>query len=601
MDYVSGHSRTMLFADPRAVTAARVLRVLGPVGIASGQHARIFPAGKPTALLAALLLRPNTVVPAERLKAAVWNRDPHLPPNAALHTCVRRLRQMLHAEGLPYDVVQSVAGGYRVDADPTTCDLLRFRALVTAALDGTDPRAQAGLLREALREWRGPLLANVDSDLLHRDEVPRLIEERLAACERVIDIELTLGRCGEVLGELWELTRAHPARERFWEQLIEALYRTGRQVEALSEYRGVKGHLRDHLGVDPGPALQRLELAILRGDRLAADSEPPAATRAVRAPLPAPPRPAPSFVGRADLVADLSAALAGPSRSPGPLTVVLSGPPGIGKTALALHLADVLRDHFAGGRLAVRATHPDGSPRPVDDLRAELTATDVTGPRLLILDDVVDAETARELTAAGPGDATVVTSRLSLVALVATHGAQVRRPGPLTPAESAAFLTDVLGGQRVALENDAAARLAAVCEHYPLALRIASTRLLTRPLLSIADYVAWLKEDPVARLTVGQDSRLAIAGVFGAALHRIEPALATAFLRLGAAPLGAAGFSADDCGAVLAGRPGSPEETLHRLADAGFLEEGKPGQFHLHGLLRLYAAASNRPPAGDLP
>ncbi|WP_084653672.1 BTAD domain-containing putative transcriptional regulator [Nocardioides insulae] len=585
MEQLSSSLRSTLLAEPSG--PAQVFRVLGPVALGRGEDTRLLPAGKPTTLLAALLLRPNTVVSTGRLKAAVWNHEPHLAANAALHTCVRRLRRALAEEGLPYDTVRAEAGGYRIDADARTCDLLRFRGLVAAARVEGDLPTELGMLREALHEWRGPLLGNVDSDLLHRDEVPRLVEERLAAHERAIDIDLTLGRCREVMAELWDLTRSHPDRERFWEQLIEALYRTGRQAEALAEYRGIKGHLRDQLGIDPGPALRRLELAILRGSELGTPvADVAVTTPSPRRALPAP-RSAPSFVGRADLVADLSALL---TETQG-VTVVLSGPPGIGKTALALHLAGELRDRFAGGCLAIRTTHPDGTPRPMSDLQAEAAPDEPDAPRLLILDDVVDADIAREL--AGPADTTLVTSRLSLAGLVATHGARVRRPDRFTPAESAAFIRDVLGVDRVAREADAAARLAELCDHFPLALRIAATRLLTRPLLSVADFVAWLEEDPVQRLSVGHENRLAITGVLGAALHRLEPALAEAFLRLGADPVTAGGFSGADAAGVLSGAPGGPSAALHRLADAGFLEEDRPGHFHIHGLLRLFAKASN--------
>jgi DNA-binding SARP family transcriptional activator len=582
-------------STPRA--AGPVFRVLGPVGL--GAEGRMLAPGKPTTLLAALLLRPNVVVSAERLKAAVWNRESPLT-NTALHTCVRRLRRELQAAGLPYETVRAEAGGYRIDVDPTTSDLLRFRQLVEVARAETDPVAQLGLLREALGEWRGSVLANVDSDLLHRDEVPRLTEERLAAHERAVDLELELGRCREVLAELWELTRTYPDRERFWEQLIEALYRSGRQAEALAEYRGVKDHLRDQLGIDPGPALQRLELAILRGAEMGRSApEPKRGQRtAPRSPLPAPPLPAPSFICRDALCARLAADVA----SPGATTVLISGPPGIGKSALALHVAELLSDRFSGGRVAVRTTQADGSPRPLAELRAETECgfqAAGSGPRLLVLDDVVDAETARALAVTGPDDATVVTSRLSLAGLVATHGAHVYRPGPFAPVESMAFLREVLGADRIGREEGPAAVLAELCGHYPLALRIATTRLLTRPLLSIADYADWLRVDPVHRLTVGADHRLAVGAVLQGALGRLETGLAEAFVRLGSEVPVAGTFSAVDCKPALDGWPAGAEDGLRRLADAGFLEEDQPDRFYLHELLRTFAAASNRPPMGE--
>ena len=122
------------------------------------------------------------------------------------------------------------------------------------------------------------MLSNVHSDTLHREVVPRLAEERLRAVERVFEIELGFGRSGQVIAELWPVARAHPAHERLWAQLIEALHRTGRRADALSEYRTVKTYLRDELGVDPGPALRRLEIAVLRGDEMTAvPARPPRA------------------------------------------------------------------------------------------------------------------------------------------------------------------------------------------------------------------------------------------------------------------------------------------------------------------------------------
>jgi DNA-binding SARP family transcriptional activator len=564
-------SPVLTLAPPRTSPVPMVrFGVLGPVVLDRGGHVAVLPAGKPTTLLACLLLRPNTVVSVERLKTAGWEH--HRLSNTTLHTTVRRLRRLLESHGVSPDVVHAEAGGYRIAVEPRALDLTRFRDQVRSARSQDDPVAELVQLREALSEWRGPLLTNVSSAVLHRDHVPFLLEERLSAEERAVDLELRLGRCREVLAELWQLTRAHPDRERFWEQLIEALYRTGRQAEALAEYRGVKGHLRDHLGIDPGPALQRLELTILRGDDVT-PVEPPVVT-APRPALPTSPLAAPTFVGHRALCTDLTAVLTG--GAPDSTTVVLSGPPGIGKTALALHVAEQARDRFPGGQVAVRMTHPDGSARPPAELAAEVSsATDPARPRLVILDDVVDADVVHQVAPAGPRDATVLTSRLSLAGVVATRrGTHVRRVGVLGAEEAHEFLTAFLGADRVARERDAAVSLASLCDHYPLALRIATTRLLTRPLLGVDDYVTWLAADPVRRLSLGIDDKLSLTSMLGAALHRLEPPLADAFLRIGRSYAEAAR---------------TPEDVLHRLADAGFLEEEQPGRFRMHSLLRLFA------------
>ncbi|MGW3246231.1 AfsR/SARP family transcriptional regulator [Streptomyces sp. NPDC001070] len=244
--------------------------MLGPVRLAGGGNVVALQPSKPANLLAALLLHPNSTVSAEFLQRVVWGEEQPVSARSALHTCVQRLRQLFAKYGIAGTLIEAVPGGYRIGADAGSLDLIAFRDLLRGAEEAPDPERELRILRAALALWQGPLLANIHSDILQREVVPRLTEERLRAMERVFDIELALGRCRQVLAELWPVARSHPAHEPFWAQLVQALHRTGRRAEALSEYRVVKQYLRTELGVDPGPALQRLELAVLRGDDLSA-------------------------------------------------------------------------------------------------------------------------------------------------------------------------------------------------------------------------------------------------------------------------------------------------------------------------------------------
>ncbi|ACU72590.1 transcriptional regulator, SARP family [Catenulispora acidiphila DSM 44928] len=240
--------------------------LLGPLSIAAqGTIAPLQPS-RPATLLATLLLHPNSVVSIGALVRAVWDEEPPVSAKAALHTCVQRLRRLFAKYGVPGGEIEAVSGGYRIAAQAETLDLMRFRGLAARAHAAADPQAELALLREALALWRGPALSNVRSQVLHREEVPALDEERLSVVERVFDLEIALDRRREVLPELFTATRAHPTHEHFWEQLIESLYRTGRRAEALGEYRRIKRYLREQLGVDPGAALQQLELMVLRGN-----------------------------------------------------------------------------------------------------------------------------------------------------------------------------------------------------------------------------------------------------------------------------------------------------------------------------------------------
>lgn len=262
-------------------------QVLGPVAVSHGENVAVLQPSRPATLLAMLLLRPNTVVSADALVRAIWDGEPPATAKAALQTCVLRLRRLFAKHGMAGTSIEAVAGGYRLAAGPQSLDLLRFRELARAGHAERQPEAQLRLLRAALALWHGPLLANVHSDVVHREEVPRLNEEWLRTAERAFDIELALDRCREILPELLAAANSHPAHERFWEQLIEALYRTGRRAQALSEYQRVKAHLREELGMDPGPGLRSLELRVLRGEDLGstaeADGRWPAARRAAPA------------------------------------------------------------------------------------------------------------------------------------------------------------------------------------------------------------------------------------------------------------------------------------------------------------------------------
>ncbi|MGW1885942.1 BTAD domain-containing putative transcriptional regulator [Streptomyces sp. NPDC001970] len=632
--------------------------LLGPLSICDGPSTVVLPPSKPTILLASLLLHSNTVVSVEYLQRAMWGEEQPATARAALQTCVLRLRRLFVKHGVTETPIEAVPGGYRITAGPNALDLIDFRERVRFAAGAAHDRdKELYTLKEALTLWQGPLLANVRSDVLQRDEVPRLAEERLRSVERVCDLQLELGFSGDALVELWSATRAYPGHERFREQLIEALYRTGRQTEALAEYRKVKEYLRSELGVDPSPALRELELAILRGEDLGrrpgerqertVSLRPALAGAAVvRGELMAAPtadadrtavgtagtthhsgpsvvagRPGstadpgrtghtvaapeapfaetsfvtavpvvPSFTGRAAEAAAIAARLV-EQGGPEPVTVLVSGAPGIGKSALAQHVAHLVRDSFPAGRLFVSMVRPDGTPRTAAEAAGAVTAalrdSEPEGRALLVLDDVVDPDQVRPLLHIRPDVATVVTSRMGLAGLIATHGGWVQRLAPLDEEESLELLQATLGADRVAAEPEAARQLAEACGHYPLALRIVTARLLTRPALSLADCAAWLGEDPLAGLSLPGSPHLSVGHVLASALDRLGPQAAEAFLHVGR--LGQEKFHATDCSALLGLPVGETEDVLERLADAGLLEEGPPGPYRTHELLRVYA------------
>lgn len=238
-------------------------RLLGPVEVVrAGEQIRL--RGRTLAVLAGLLLSPNKTISADELAALVWEERLPDDPRSALFTTVYRLRRRIGAAA-----VESIGGGYRINVESTQLDLLRFNELAAAATTAGSEGDIEGALSyydEALRLWRGAPLSNLDAPALRRDAESSLTELLLTTCERWAQYSLDLGRVDAVVARLTVLVSAHPFRERLAGQLITALFRGGRQAEALAAYERVRDHLRQELGVTPGKTLQELHLRILRSD-----------------------------------------------------------------------------------------------------------------------------------------------------------------------------------------------------------------------------------------------------------------------------------------------------------------------------------------------
>ena len=242
-------------------------RILGPLEVWDDGGEVSLGGPKPRALLAGLLLHPNEVVPADRLIDELWGEDSPEDAAAALRVNVSRLRK-----ALPQDVLTTRSPGYVIRVEPDELDLHRFERLVDEgrSLLARGLAADASVrLRDALALWRGPALAEFAYESFAQSAIARLEEIRLAAVELRIDADLALGRHAELVGELEALVAEHPLRERLRRCLMTALYQSGRQAEALDAYQEARRALVDELGIDPSPALQELERAILRQEPVA--------------------------------------------------------------------------------------------------------------------------------------------------------------------------------------------------------------------------------------------------------------------------------------------------------------------------------------------
>jgi len=316
-------------------------RILGPVEAVADAGPLPLGAPKQRALLAFLLLNANTVVSRDRLVDALWGASPPRAAVSSLQVYIHGLRRAVGA-----DRIETHGTGYRLRLDPAELDFAGFERLVeraTEAFAAGRPADAAEDLRRALGLWAGSPLADLGGEPMAEAEAAQLEERRLRALELLHDAELALGRHDELVPELERLVAAEPYRERFRAQHVLALYRAGRQTDALEAYRAARELLVHELGVDPGPELQELERRILRHDPALAAPE---AQAPARVQLPAAPTP---LVGRRLEVAAVTALL----RRDDVRLVTLTGPGGAGKTRLALAAAGELGPELRDGALFV--------------------------------------------------------------------------------------------------------------------------------------------------------------------------------------------------------------------------------------------------------
>ncbi|MEU0439681.1 BTAD domain-containing putative transcriptional regulator [Streptomyces sp. NPDC006186] len=579
--------------------------VLGPVRAWRGEEP--LPTGSPQqrALLAALLLREGRTATAAELIDALWGEKPPQQALAAVRTYASRLRKALDP-----GVLVSESGGYAVRGlgdgalDVTTAQDLAAQAEKARAA-GDLCRARE-LLGEALALWDGEALAGVPGPYAETQRV-RLEEWRLQLLETRLDMDLEQGCHAETVSELTALTAAHPLRERLRELLMLALYRSGRQAEALAVYADTRRLLADELGVDPRPGLRELQERILRADPGLAEPAAPSEKPAVAAVRPAQlPATVPDFTGRAAFVRELSDILA---TAEGKVMAVsaLAGIGGVGKTTLAVHIAHQARAAFPDGQLYVdlqgagpRAAEPEtvlGSflralgtadsaiPDTLEE-RAALYRSVLDGRRVLVLlDNAKDAAQVRPLLPGTEGCAALVTSRVRMVDLAGAHLVDL---DVMSPDEALALFTKIVGEERVASEREAALDVVAACGFLPLAIRIAASRLASRRTWTVSVLAAKLADER-RRLDELQAGDLAVKATFELGYGALDPAQARAFRLLGLAD--GPDISLAAAAAVLDLDEEATEDLLESLVDTSLLESAAPGRYRFHDLVRLYARA----------
>ena len=579
--------------------------VLGPLLVeVDGQPVPPPGSGVVRGLLGVLLLAGGRPLTAEQLIELVWADRAERTGRGPVQAAVSRLRDWLGR--LPGDAprVEYDSGGYRLALPAETVDAGRFRALVLRAATADDPTARCELLDTALTLRRGPILA----DLVSVDRAGSLLRETEDAVRRAAvgfaEAAIAAGRPGSALPRLAVLAGEHPLDEELQAVLIELLSADGRPADALRHYQKVRERITDEIGVEPGARVRRAYLTVLARDR---DHGPgPLVETAMPPPAQLPPDIA-DFTGR-DADADLLTR--GLEETGAPAVTAISGPGGVGKTALAVHVAHRLAARFPGGQLYADLGAELSEPAdPARVLGGFLAALGIAGPavpealeertalfrsllagrRVLIVADNASSEgQVRPLLPGSPGSAVIVTSRAHLAGLESARPVEL---GVFGVHEATGLLSRIAGADRIAAEPEAAEEIARLCAYVPLAVRIAGARLAGRRQWSLA-YLAARLGDERRRLDELSAGDLAIRAGFAVSYSRLAGDTRRLFRLLGL--LDVTDFAGWVAAALLDVTVDRAQAHLEALVDAQLLDIGIPDpagglRYRCHDLVRLYA------------
>jgi DNA-binding SARP family transcriptional activator/DNA polymerase III delta prime subunit len=563
--------------------------VLGPLTVVRRGEELALPAGQQL-VLGLLALAGGALVPRDQIIDALWDEQPPSSATAIIQTYVSRLRRALDDDVLVRD-----GSGYRLDVPVSELDLLEFRHLLGKARTAS-PAEACEAYEQALALWRGDPLAGVDFDRGYPALVT-LAAERAAATLRYAEVAAELGRHDRVLPHLRAQAARDPLDEASHAWLMIALAVTGRQAEALEVHEQLRRRLDEELGILPGPALREAQDKVLRQQIPAAEPDLPVFQ------LPAAPA---DFSGREPERARLSSAI---TSSAGVPVAVVSGPPGVGKTSLALHVAQQIRARFPDGQLWVHLAGTLARPRDTCEVLGEfLRALGVHGSAvppllseravcyrsrladrriLIVADDAATAEQVRPLIPGTAGSALLVTSRSRLEGL---DGAHLMPLDVMTAVDAADLLTRIVGQERVTVDRESADSLVQACGALPLALRIAGAKLAARPSWPLAVMVRRIT-GAHGRLDELESADLSVRGCIASSYQWLPERSRRAFRLL--ALLGPADFAEWVAGALL----GEPDagDVISQLADRSLLtplgpdSTGEP-RYRLHDLLRDFAA-----------
>lgn len=580
-------------------------RLLGPLDVSGPGGPLPALAPRQQVVLAMLLLEANRVVPVDRLIRAVWGEDPPPTAKAQIHICISSLRRLLGGIGVA-GAIATRPPGYSISLPEEDLDLRAFERLARdgrAACAGERLAEAAQAYGAALALWRGDPLAGVSSELV-TSITARLVERRLRVIEEFSDVRLRLGDHHLLVDELSEVAAANPLHERLQAQFMVALSRAGRRTEALSCFRRTRDRFVEELGMEPGAELQRVMRMILSGDG-EEQAGPKPLTDIANVPRQLPARIG-DVVGRAELCIRARATLdAEPDVARGIRMVVLTGSAGMGKTALALHIAHEVCASFPHGQLFAQLS---GSASPHELLEQFLRALGVTNTKipdslaeraamfrsqladrrvLVVLDDAADENQVRPLLPGGGGCGVVITGRRRLSAL---PGAEHLTVGPLDQDGAIELLGVMLGHQRVIAERESAHRLVELCGCWPFALHIVGARLANRLYWTIARMVERLEDSKLCldELVHGPlDVRTGLASTYAAL-----PAGPKRLLRLLSA-LEVASFPSWVSGQLLGRGEADPGDLVQSLVDAGLVEveqlAGQPIRLRVGWLVRAFA------------